>query len=293
MPSSLISLGANLGNTLETMRAAARLLRDSFRDAEFQFSSIYRTPAVGGPTGQGDFLNAMVRVDHGGRVWEVWEKIKQIETELGRQRFRRWESRRIDIDLILHDRELIWTPHLKVPHPRMSMRTFVIHPACQVAHDLIDPVTGLAISELSRRLDSIHPPRISFGCSSAKLLSQIESRLKQVGEIDAQRIRLWFCNQPSAWPKGWPQADLHIACVDVPDPDNVQWEDYCLPWASAMGFTKPMAVGSDLCTSPNDSAIGARYLVPAMDIEWVCHEIQAATIAMRCPIQVTADSWIA
>ena len=56
MPSSLISLGANLGNTLETMRAAARLVRDLFDESEIQFSSILKTPPVGGPGGQGDFL---------------------------------------------------------------------------------------------------------------------------------------------------------------------------------------------------------------------------------------------
>jgi 2-amino-4-hydroxy-6-hydroxymethyldihydropteridine diphosphokinase len=77
MPSSLISLGANLGNTLETMRAASRLLKETFVTSEIRLSSILKTPPVGGPSGQGDFLNAIARIDHSLNVWEVWERIKQ------------------------------------------------------------------------------------------------------------------------------------------------------------------------------------------------------------------------
>jgi len=192
MPSSLISLGANLGNTLETMRAAARLVRDLFDESEIQFSSILKTPPVGGPGGQGDFLNAIARLNHDLSVWDVWERIKRIETQLGRQRFRRWESRRIDIDLILHEKDLVWTPHLKVPHPRMSMRGFVIHPAFEVASELVDPVTGLTIRELSGRLNTNRSPRISVACSTAGLMEQLEDRLKGLSGVDREGIELFF-----------------------------------------------------------------------------------------------------
>ncbi|MFN7797536.1 MAG: 2-amino-4-hydroxy-6-hydroxymethyldihydropteridine diphosphokinase [Planctomycetota bacterium] len=292
MPSSLISLGANLGNTLETMRAASRLLRDTFKSSRIELSPIFKTPPVGGPTGQGDFLNSVVRIDHTLSVWDVWDRIKRIENELGRQRFRRWESRRIDIDLLMHDQERVWTPHLKVPHPRMCMRTFVIHPACEIAPEWIDPVSGASIRQLSSRLKAIDSPRISVACSTESLANRVELLLLQDSLEDQKKVQLFVCHDPSGWSQGWSQADLHMACVEVPDPENIQWEDYCLPWAFSMGFAHTSnAVISDN-SHPSGIGLGARYLLPGTDVHWVCHEIQAALLALRCPVEPTGDSWV-
>lgn len=293
MPSSLVSLGANLGNTLETMRSASRLIRDAFENSRIELSPIFKTPPVGGPSGQGDFLNSAVRIDHALSVWEVWERIKRIENELGRQRFRRWESRRIDIDLLMHDQDRVWTPHLKVPHPRMSMRTFVIHPACEIAPDWIDPVSGVSIRELSNRLRNNHPPRISIACSTKSLADRIATVLRHGDLVDQKCVQLFFCDEPSDWSKLSPHADLHMACVEIPDPESVQWEDYCLPWALAMGFVNSSSVKTSDDLHPSDTGLGARYLLPGIDVEWVCHEIQAALLALRCPVEPTGDSWVA
>jgi 2-amino-4-hydroxy-6-hydroxymethyldihydropteridine diphosphokinase len=293
MPSSLVSLGANLGNTLETMRSASRLIKDAFENSRIELSPIFKTPPVGGPSGQGDFLNSVVRIDHALSVWEVWERIKRIENELGRQRFRRWESRRIDIDLLMHDQDRVWTPHLKVPHPRMSMRTFVIHPACEIAPDWIDPVSGVSIRELSNRLRNNHPPRISIACSTKSLADRIATVLRHGDLVDQKCVQLFFCDEPSDWSKLSPHADLHMACVEIPDPESVQWEDYCLPWALAMGFVNSSSVKTSDDLHPSDTGLGARYLLPGIDVEWVCHEIQAALLALRCPVEPTGDSWVA
>ena len=291
MPSSLISLGANLGNTLETMRAASRLLKETFVSSEIRLSSILKTPPVGGPSGQGDFLNAIARIDHSLNVWEVWERIKKIETELGRQRFRRWESRRIDIDLILHDQDLVWTPHLKVPHPRMSMRTFVMRPACQVASDWIDPVTQWSIRELTERLDSPREPRIAVACSNESLQQQLQAALERHGLWPSSSTRIETNKQPSDWWQVWSEADLHIACIDVPDPESVQWEDYALPWALAMGIAKPTATFGTHQGTVLKEKHGLRYLLPGSDVDWICHEIQAARLALRCPVEDSGESW--
>lgn len=293
MPSSLVSLGANLGNTLETMRSASRLIKDAFENSRIELSPIFKTPPVGGPSGQGDFLNSVVRIDHALSVWEVWERIKRIENELGRQRFRRWESRRIDIDLLMHDQDRIWTPHLKVPHPRMSMRTFVIHPACEIAPDWIDPVSGVSIRELSNRQRNTHPPRISIACNTKSLADRIATVLRHGDLVDQKCVQLFFCDEPSEWSKQTPHADLHMACVEIPDPESVQWEDYCLPWALAMGFVDSSSAETSDDLHSSDTGLGARYLLPGIDVEWVCHEIQAALLALRCPVEPTGDSWVA
>jgi hypothetical protein len=84
---------------------------------------------------------------------------------------------------------------------------------------------------------------------------------------------------------------LHIACIDVPDPDNVQWEDYALPWALAMGIAKPTAmIETHQGTVPKEKH-GLRYLLPGSDIDWICHEIQAARLALRCPVEDSGESW--
>ena len=75
MPRTLISLGANLGNVRETMQAAKRLLSDSFGSSNLVLSQLVRTPPVGGPDGQGDFLNAVAAIQTDRSVWEVWETI--------------------------------------------------------------------------------------------------------------------------------------------------------------------------------------------------------------------------
>jgi 2-amino-4-hydroxy-6-hydroxymethyldihydropteridine diphosphokinase len=275
------------------MRSASRLIKDAFENSRIELSPIFKTPPVGGPSGQGDFLNSVVRIDHALSVWEVWERIKRIENELGRQRFRRWESRRIDIDLLMHDQDRVWTPHLKVPHPRMSMRTFVIHPACEIAPDWIDPVSGVSIRELSNRLRNNHPPRISIACSTKSLADRIATVLRNGDLVDQKCVQLFFCDEPSDWSKLSPHADLHMACVEIPDPESVQWEDYCLPWALAMGFVNSSSVKTSDDLHPSDTGLGARYLLPGIDVEWVCHEIQAALLALRCPVEPTGDSWVA
>ncbi|MEI7458781.1 MAG: 2-amino-4-hydroxy-6-hydroxymethyldihydropteridine diphosphokinase [Pirellula sp.] len=177
MAGTLISLGANLGNVRESMAAAKRLLDDAFGPRNLRFSHLYRTPPVGGPAGQGDFLNAVASIETNRSVWEVWEIIKQVETNLGRQRQFRWEARRIDIDLLLYGQQRIWTPHLKVPHPRMCMRTFVLKPADEMVPDWIDPVTGWTIHELNTHLE-----RSKSDDSMIRVLSEDSIRSKRLQE---------------------------------------------------------------------------------------------------------------
>lgn len=315
MPSSLISLGANLGNVLETMRSAGRLIRESFPDATPSFSRIYRTPPVGGPTGQGDFLNAMVRVDHNLSIWQVWKTIQRIESDLGRQRNQRWESRRIDIDLILHESTRLWTPHLKIPHPRMCMRSFVLQPAFEIAPDLVDPVSQWSIEKLAGHLHDIlcspSRPVLAIGCNSIPLTDGIRKRLSESNALLPHALSITHTPTPEQWIKSidpHPEsktnfplssdshtaartADLRIACVETPDPESIQWEDYSAPWAIMLGLQLPHR---DLTHTPQATPQpipGPRYLLPGNDLSWAIHEILAATQAMRCPIEPTDYAW--
>lgn len=299
MAGTLISLGANLGNVRESMAAAKRLLDDAFGSRNLRFSHLYRTPPVGGPAGQGDFLNAVASIETNRSVWEVWETIKQVETNLGRQRQFRWEARRIDIDLLLYGQQRIWTPHLKVPHPRMCMRTFVLKPADEIVPDWIDPVTRWTIHELNTHLE-----RSKLDDSMIRVLSEDSIRSKRLQEAferatgnDRIQVR-WDVGVPShsaqflgrtkhSAEKVLAEKELAesvlgvkltIAAVSCPDPMAVQWEDFSAPWARWLD----LEVRNEDFAETNRRLVGPRYLMPADDIEWAVHEIMAADQAMQC-----------
>lgn len=307
MPSSLISLGANLGNVLETMRSAGRLIREAFQESSVTFSRIFRTPPVGGPTGQGEFLNAMVRVDHSRSLWDVWNVIQRIETDLGRQRNQRWESRRIDIDLILHDSVRLWTPHLKIPHPRMCMRSFVLQPALEIASEFIDPVSRWSIRRLAAHLDNLtatgSAPSIAIGCNLLSVQEGLQERFDALEQNRSNHVTFTTTSHPSDWilamktrgaewnQPGMRRVDLRIACVKTPDPESVQWEDYSAPWAVMLGLQPAVGQLGPCNGELVESIAGPRYLLPGNDLPWAVHEILAAGQAMRCPVEPTDSSW--
>ena len=285
MPRTLISLGANLGNVRESMLAAKRMLADSFGSANLILSQLYRTPAVGGPDGQGDFLNAVVAIQTDRSVWEVWETIKAIEFTLGRQRQLRWEARRIDVDLLLYDQQRIWTPHLKIPHPRMCMRTFVVLPAFEIVPDWIEPVTGWSISKLKHHL------QVSLNDNSMiRVICQEEeqkSRLKREFDLTTDHEQtqwVWDIANPYQL-NDLISYKLTIAAVASPDPTTVLWEDCSKPWVRAFNM------GTSISVDPSELRCidGPRYVMPADDPKWAVHEIIAADQAMRCGLEATEE----
>jgi hypothetical protein len=78
----------------------------------------------------------------------------QIESALGRERHDRWADRTLDLDLLLYSDEIIDTPALTVPHPRMSFRRFVLEPAAEIAGSMIHPTSGWTLDQLLSHLDA-------------------------------------------------------------------------------------------------------------------------------------------
>ena len=133
MTRAFLGLGSNLGDRLEHLERAVRLL--AARGIPVVRSSrVYETEPVGGPE-QPDYLNAVVEVNAEGSARELLDTCLEIERELGRARDERWGPRVIDIDVLTFGDREISEPGLEVPHPRMHERGFVLVPLLELDAD--------------------------------------------------------------------------------------------------------------------------------------------------------------
>ena len=146
-----IAFGSNIGDRHATLSAALDALRPLVHN--LRASSFFDTAYVGTEV-QAPVLNgaAIGTTPLGARA--VLERLLAIEQDFGRTRPYSGAPRTLDLDLILYDDEIIDEPGLVVPHPRFRERRFVLEPLAEIAPDWIDPVSGLAMSELLSRLIS-------------------------------------------------------------------------------------------------------------------------------------------
>ena len=158
--SALVALGSNLdsewGAPDETLLCAVeRLDAISERLTVRAVSSIWRTFPVGGPaspSGQPIFANAVAAVETTLGPFELLATLQEIEREARRVRRFFWGPRTLDLDLLLWGKEILTSPTLTVPHPRIAWRDFVLGPACEIAPDWRLPTTGLTLREHRRLL---------------------------------------------------------------------------------------------------------------------------------------------
>ena len=148
----VVAFGSNLGRRrdtiLEAAEAVSRLL------PRFQLSSIIETAPVGaGLENDPAYLNAVGVGESDSPVRVIFEGLRGIEAAAGRTRPYQGAPRTLDLDLILAGDEVVQDGDLQVPHPRFRERLFVLDPLCEIAPDLVDPVTGLTIRQLRQRLN--------------------------------------------------------------------------------------------------------------------------------------------
>ena len=141
-----IALGSNLGNREHNLKEALRRLEQKGIQVVAVSDSITTKPY--GVTDQPDFLNAVAEVKTEKTPVELLYTLLQTEQEMGRKRLRRWGERNIDLDLLLYDDQIIDLPELKLPHPDMQNRDFVLRPLAQIAPEAVHPVLGKTIKQL-------------------------------------------------------------------------------------------------------------------------------------------------
>jgi 2-amino-4-hydroxy-6-hydroxymethyldihydropteridine diphosphokinase len=151
-----LSIGSNLGDRLANLAAAMRALAETAGIGSVHCSPVYETAPLGpGETivaTQPSHLNCAVMLETSLSALALLSETQRIERALGRGDHGRWESRVIDIDIVLFGEERIDTPELTVPHAGMLKRAFVLRPLVDLDADL--SVAGVGrLEELLPALD--------------------------------------------------------------------------------------------------------------------------------------------
>jgi 2-amino-4-hydroxy-6-hydroxymethyldihydropteridine diphosphokinase len=148
-----VGLGSNLGDRRAILASAVDALAAAPGVSVRSVSLAIETAPVGGPSGQGPFLNAAAVLDTSLAPEDLLSVLRAVERDAGRVRRVRWGERTLDLDLLLFGPLVCDTPELSVPHPRMGVRRFVLGPLAEIAPHAIDPMTGLTIERLRANLD--------------------------------------------------------------------------------------------------------------------------------------------
>ena len=147
-----LGLGSNLGDRAGNLLLGIRGLLDASIEV-LRLSRIYETEAVE-TFAQPRFLNmvAELRGNTLPRAEELMARLLRIEYALGRTREAAMAPRTIDLDLLLYGNEIHDTEFLKLPHPRLHLRRFVLVPLGELAPGLVHPSLNKTISELLQEL---------------------------------------------------------------------------------------------------------------------------------------------
>ncbi len=145
---SAIALGSNLGDSFTILQQTCATLANTEKIELIARSSWYKTKPIG-PV-QPDYLNGCVIIKTSLSPLELLNCLWKIEQQFGRERKIKWGARTLDLDIILYDDLILNTPQLKIPHPHMKERAFVLNPLAQIAPNWIEPITGKTILKLNQ-----------------------------------------------------------------------------------------------------------------------------------------------
>lgn len=147
-----LGFGGNLDHPLNSFRKARESLAIHKLIDIVSSSPLYRTPPIGGPEGQSDYLNAVVEIRTGLAAEELLQICSRIEDEAGRIRDVHWGPRTLDIDLLMYAGLVIDIPQLTLPHPRLHQRHFVLLPLCDIDRNLMHPLLRMTTGKLLEQL---------------------------------------------------------------------------------------------------------------------------------------------
>ena len=145
-----IGIGSNLGDRKANCMRAIELLAGKGIVVRKE-SSLYETDPWGDKN-QPKFLNMAIEIETELKPQDLLGILAGIEKELGRKKSRKWGPRIIDLDILLYNSITIDQDDLKIPHPFMHERDFVLKPLYEIAPDVKHPVLNLSTGELLQKL---------------------------------------------------------------------------------------------------------------------------------------------
>jgi 2-amino-4-hydroxy-6-hydroxymethyldihydropteridine diphosphokinase len=147
---AFLGLGSNLGNRRAALRQAVGTLEA--KGDVVAVSPLYETDPVGGPEGQGPYLNLVVELATGDSPRQLLARCQALEEAAHRVRTVRFGPRTLDADVLLVGDLVVDEADLIVPHPRMRERRFVLQPLADLAPDLVSPEQLIASGGRVHRL---------------------------------------------------------------------------------------------------------------------------------------------
>ena len=146
-----IGFGANLGDGAAAFDAAWRLLAALPGIKPLRLSRLVRSEPLGVVSAQW-FVNAVGELDVSLEAQKLLDELLRIEKELGRDRATQGSDRPLDLDLLFYGGEIIDLPHLRVPHPALAQRRFVLEPLRELAPHWRHPELNRSVEELAEQL---------------------------------------------------------------------------------------------------------------------------------------------
>jgi len=155
MPIAHIGLGSNLNNPKQQLEQALSALAELEQSTLCVQSPLYISKALGPE--QPDYLNAAAKLDTALTPLELLAALQGVEHSHKRERTMHWGPRTLDLDILTYGDQTIDHPRLQVPHPHMTLRSFVILPLYDISPDLVLP-NGVSIASLWAQSIGLKPP---------------------------------------------------------------------------------------------------------------------------------------
>ncbi len=148
-----IAVGANLGERKRQIDLAFKALGETSGIHSVKMSPLYETEPVGGPAAQGKYLNGVIEIETDLSPQDLLARLLEIEKSLGRERSLKNAPRTMDLDLLFYGDKIMEEPGLRIPHPRLHERTFVLKPLADLAPDFVHPLLKKTVKSMLKDLN--------------------------------------------------------------------------------------------------------------------------------------------
>lgn len=148
---AFIGIGSNKGDRPKACADAIAALETWHCCGAIKSSSLYESEPWG-YVEQGMFINCAVKMETSADAFALFSFLQETEQALGKDKEFHWGPRTIDLDLLFFNQEIIDTPGLKVPHPLLHQRRFVLEPLSELDPSWLHPVLNQPVAKLLQQL---------------------------------------------------------------------------------------------------------------------------------------------